>query len=71
VYTAAIVPGSFARVLAFNPLAPLVQASQQAILYRAAPDFAGLGWVAVLALVALAAAMLLFRRASPDMVDVL
>lgn len=71
VYTAAIVPEAFARVLAFNPLAPLVHASQQAILYRAAPDFAGLGWVAVLALLALAAAMLLFRRASPDMVDVL
>ena len=71
VYVASVVPEAFRRVLAFNPLWPLVQASQQAILYHRVPDLAGLGWVALVAALLLGAAMLLFRRASPDMVDVL
>ena len=71
VYVASVVPEAFRRVLAFNPLTPLVQASQQAILYQRAPDLAGLTWVALVAVLLLGAAMLLFRRASPDMVDVL
>ena len=36
-----------------------------------APELASLGWVALVAALLLAAALLLFRRASPDMVDVL
>ena len=71
VYVASVVPASFRGVLAWNPLAPLVQASQQAILYQRAPELASLGWVALVAALLLAAALLLFRRASPDMVDVL
>jgi lipopolysaccharide transport system permease protein len=71
VYVASVVPAAFRDVLAWNPLAPLVQASQQAILYQRAPDLAALGCVALLAVLLLGAAMWLFRRASPDMVDVL
>jgi lipopolysaccharide transport system permease protein len=71
VYVASVVPAAFRGVLAWNPLAPLVQASQQAILYQRAPELASLGWVALVAALLLAAALLLFRRASPDMVDVL
>jgi lipopolysaccharide transport system permease protein len=71
VYVASVVPEAFRRVLVFNPLFPLVQASQQVVLYQRAPDVAGLAWVALLSVLLLAAALLVFRRASPDMVDVL
>jgi lipopolysaccharide transport system permease protein len=72
VYMPSIVPGRYAGLLALNPLYPLVQAYQQAILYGAPPPrAAGLATTAELALLLLAAALLLFRRAAPDMVDVL
>jgi lipopolysaccharide transport system permease protein len=72
VYMPSIVPGRYAHWLALNPLYPLVQAYQQVILYGAAPASGwGLASTATLSALLLAAAFLLFRRASPDMVDVL
>ncbi len=72
VYMPSVVPARFAGWLAFNPLAPLVDAYQRVILYGQAPVLdAALAWTAALALVLLGAALLLFRRSAPDMVDVL
>lgn len=72
VYMPSVVPARFAGWLAFNPLAPLVAAYQRVILYGQAPVLdAALGWTALLALLLLGAALLLFRRSAPDMVDVL
>ncbi len=71
VYMPSIVPGQFQSWLAFNPMLPIVQAYQQVILYQQAPIGHGVFWVAGLALLLLGAALLLFRRAAPDMVDVL
>lgn len=71
VYMSSIVPVGFQSWIALNPLTPIVRAYQQSILYGQTPDLAALGWVAGLAILLLAVALLLFRRASPDMVDVL
>jgi lipopolysaccharide transport system permease protein len=71
VYMPGILPGRFQAWIAINPMSPIVHAYQQAILVGQAPDLASLAWVAGLAALLLGAALLLFRRAAPDMVDVL
>ena len=71
VYMPSIVPGPFQHWLALNPMVPIVQAYQHVILYQVSPTGAGLLWVAGLAIALLAAALLLFRHAAPDKVDVL
>lgn len=71
VYMPSIVPAQFRQWLALNPMVPIVEGYQQVILYQHAPFGLGLTWVAGLSLLLLAAALLLFRRAAPDMVDVL
>jgi len=71
VYMPSIVPGGFQSWIALNPMTPIVQAYQQSILHGQAPDLVGMAWVVGLAALLLVLALLLFRRASPDMVDVL
>lgn len=72
VYMPEIVPARYAGWLALNPLAPLVRAYQQVILYGHSPfPGSGLAYTMAVALVLLVAALLLFRRSAPDMVDVL
>jgi lipopolysaccharide transport system permease protein len=70
VYPATIVPAGFGRTLAFNPVMPLVQGYQNVILYGKAPPIT-LIWVAALAAVLLLVSLVIVRRASPEMVDVL
>jgi lipopolysaccharide transport system permease protein len=71
VYMPSIVPAQFRDAMAFNPMAPIVQAYQQVILYQQSPTGFGVWWVAGLSVLLLGAALLMFRRAAPDMVDVL
>lgn len=71
VYMPSIVPVQFRQWMALNPMVPVVEAFQQVILYQQAPVGTGVAWVAGLSLLLLGAALLLFRRAAPDMVDVL
>jgi lipopolysaccharide transport system permease protein len=70
VYPVSIVPPAFRSTLAFNPVLPLVVGYQNVLLYRTAPP-AQLGWLVLVVLVVLAAAIFVFRRASSEMVDVL
>ncbi len=69
VYMADIIPPRYRAWLALNPLAPIVTAYQDILLYRRAPDWASLGPGMLLAGVLLALALALFRKASADMVD--
>ena len=71
VYMPSIVPAQFRHWMALNPMVPIVEAYQRVILYQQAPTGMGTLWVAGLSALLLGAAMLLFRRAAPDMVDVL
>ncbi len=72
VYMPDIVPARYAGWLALNPLAPLVRAYQQVILYGHSPfPGSGLAYTVIVAAVLLVAAFALFRRSAPDMVDVL
>ena len=69
VYMVDIIPKQYQRWLILNPLIPIITGYQNALLYNRAPDWAGLGIVALVAASLLAFALVLFRKASPEMVD--
>jgi lipopolysaccharide transport system permease protein len=69
VYMVDIIPEQYRGWVMLNPLIPIVTGYQNALLYNRAPDWAGLGVVALVATGLLAFALVLFRKASPEMVD--
>jgi len=69
VYVPGVVPERFKQLLALNPLYPLIKGYQDVILLGKAPDPAGMLSSAVVAFLLLAASLVMFRRAAPDMVD--
>ena len=71
VYSAEVVPQAFRLLLNINPVFPIVKGLQNALLYNTSPNLLALSLVLVLALGLLSFAMLLFRRANPEIVDVL
>jgi lipopolysaccharide transport system permease protein len=71
VYYVDILSGKFYLVLRLNPMYAIVSSYQQILLWGHPPHFKTLGAITVFSLVLLAMGMSLFRRASPDMVDVL
>lgn len=70
VYPVDVVPAGFKHTLAFNPVAPLVMAYHDVIVYGRAPG-TGLVYTAAVAVVVLVLAFFVFRRASAELVDVL
>jgi homopolymeric O-antigen transport system permease protein len=71
VYTPNVVPEAFRPFLHMNPMTTVVQSFQNTMLLNMAPDFIGLGWLVLVTLVMLGGALIMFRRASAEMVDVL
>jgi lipopolysaccharide transport system permease protein len=69
VYTIDIIPTQYRGWLILNPLIPIITSYQSALLYNHAPDWAGLGLVALMAAGFLTFALVLFCKASPEMVD--
>lgn len=69
VYMVKIIPEQYRGWLVLNPLIPIVTGYQDVLLYNHAPNWAGLGEVSIIATVLLAFALLLFRKASLEMVD--
>jgi lipopolysaccharide transport system permease protein len=69
VYMTSIIPAQYQHWFLLNPLLPIITGYQNALLYDSAPDWAGLGMIAAIALALLAFSLLLFRKASPEMVD--
>ncbi|TAN08196.1 MAG: ABC transporter permease [Rhodanobacteraceae bacterium] len=61
----------FAVLLRLNPMYAICSSYQQVLLWGQPPHFKTLAAIFVLSLVLLAIGMSLFRRAAPDMVDVL
>ena len=70
IYPIKVVPEAFRATLAFNPVVPLVMGYHDVIVFQRAP-VSGLWGVAATALVLIVVAMVVFRRASSEMVDVL
>lgn len=71
VYMSSIIPARLHAVMQFNPMYWLVAAYQQTLVFRHSPDVAGLVGVTIVAFVLLGCSLMLFRKAAPDMVDVL
>lgn len=71
VYSPNIVPESLRNWMILNPMYWLVQGYQNIFLYDSSPSFQELGWIVMGEMVLLLLALALFRRASPEMVDVL
>lgn len=69
VYMVKIIPEQYRSWLVLNPLIPIVTGYQDILLYNRAPNLAGFGEVSIIAAILLAFALLLFRKASPEMVD--
>lgn len=69
VYMVDIIPAAYRPLLVFNPLVPLIGAYQDVLLYDRMPHWPALAGTAAIALALLAFSLLLFRRASPEMVD--
>ncbi len=71
VYMPTIIPDRLRFVLEFNPMVHMVVAFQDVLLYGRAPGMAGLIVIAAAAAILLLFSLILFRRAAPEMVDVL
>lgn len=70
VYPISILPDTFKAIVNLNPVAPLAAAYQGIFLYGRGPDHT-LVYPAALSLVLLIMAIVVFRRASAEMVDAL
>ena len=71
VYPKNIVPEEYREWLAFNPMINIVEAYHSVIVYGRAPDLESLATVIIAAFVLCALSLLMFRRASPELVDAL
>jgi lipopolysaccharide transport system permease protein len=71
VYPLSIVPEQVAALMALNPMLPVVHAYQDLLVRNLVPDWYSLWPVVLVAATSLVLALITFRRAAPDMVDVL
>jgi lipopolysaccharide transport system permease protein len=71
VYPITIIPEHLRHYLYYNPLYPLVERYQNLFLYDKAPDIFSLVFVSSFALIIFFLGVFVFRRASPEMADVL
>ncbi len=71
VYMPSIIPDRLRILLDFNPMVHMVIAFQDVLLYGRAPGIPGLIVIAATAAFLLLLSLILFRRAAPEMVDVL
>lgn len=71
VYTADILPPAYRDIIALNPMVWLINDYHRVLAYGQAPEPYGLIGASLIALCFLALALVLFRKASGEMVDVL
>jgi len=71
VYPLTIIPESYRHLMQLNPMYPIVDAYHQILVYNQAPGLQSIGIITGIASVLALIGLLLFRRASAEMVDVL
>ena len=69
IYTVDLLPAQYRGLVALNPLYPVITGYQDVLLFDRTPDLAALSVVAVLSVGLLAVSLVLFRKASPEIVD--
>lgn len=71
VYMSTVIPERFKSWLRLNPMYPIVTAYQDVLVFGKTPPWEGLAWVLMFAGSLLVGALYMFRKASPEIVDVL
>jgi len=71
VYMPAIIPEAYRGWLVLNPMYHVVRAYQNVLVFCEPPPWTGIMGVAAVGMALLALALFLFRKAAPEMVDVL
>lgn len=71
VYSLDILPPSTQAWFRLNPLHPLIASYQNVLVYGREPYWTDLGWLLLASLVLAMAALLVFRKANAEMVDML
>jgi lipopolysaccharide transport system permease protein len=71
VYMSNIIPEQYRQWLVFNPMYIMVEAFHSVMVYDRMPALGGVAVVGLLAVLLLLGAVTLFRKASPEMVDML
>lgn len=71
VYPIEIVPEALKSVIALNPMLPIVTAYHDVLVFGQAPAWGEMAMTGVVAVVLLLLSLFMFRRAAPEMVDVL
>lgn len=71
VYSITVLPQAYQAWFKLNPLYPLVTSYQNVLVFNKPPLWTELGWMALVAVGVGILALFLFRKASPEMVDVL
>ncbi|OYY17869.1 MAG: hypothetical protein B7Y59_11210 [Burkholderiales bacterium 35-55-47] len=69
VYPLSVLPEYAQRVIALNPLLPIVQAYQSVLAYEAAPEYSAMLYPLVLGVVVWAIALRMAKKLLPDVVD--
>jgi len=69
VYMVNIIPQQYSGWLALNPLIPIVNSYHDVLLYNRTPNWTDLAETAIVATILLAFSLLIFRKASSEMVD--
>ena len=71
VYPANIIPERFRSYMDMNPMYPIVTAYHDILVYAKTPDIQQIAVTTVIALGLMLLGLFMFRRAAPEMVDVL
>ncbi|RMO80997.1 Lipopolysaccharide ABC export system, permease [Pseudomonas syringae pv. philadelphi] len=71
VYPLNIIPEQFKSVMGINPMFPIVSAYHDVLVYARAPDLQSMAVTTAVAVGLMLLGLFMFRRAAPEMVDVL
>lgn len=71
VYPISIIPDAFKGIISINPLYLLIDCYHKVLVYGQAPNLETLIQISIIAITLLAFSLFLFRRASPEMLDIL
>lgn len=71
VYPISIIPEAYRHLLSLNPMYPIIKGYQDVLVYGLAPELSQIALIGAISLGLLGLALVLFRRASAEMVDAL
>ena len=71
VYPIAIIPEEYRHLLSYNPMYAITNSYQQVLVFGQPPNFEALPVVTAISILLLFIGLFMFRKASPEMVDVL